>query len=62
MSIELSIVVPIYNSEKYLSERATEKVAEKENEIAVSIVQEATHAIAEYILTIIDELEYNQNN
>ena len=37
-------------------------LAEKGNEIAVSIVQEDTHAIAEYILTIIDELEYNQNN
>ena len=37
-------------------------LAEKGNKIAVAIVQEATHAIADYILTIIDALGYNNNN
>ena len=37
-------------------------LAERGNEIALSIVQEATHALAEYILTLADKLSYNEDN
>jgi N-acetylglucosamine kinase-like BadF-type ATPase len=37
-------------------------LAEKGNEIALSVVQEATHMVAEYILTLSDRLEYNEDN
>ena len=37
-------------------------LAEKGNEIAISIIQEATHAVAEYIIAIADNLEYNKNS
>ena len=37
-------------------------LAEKGNEIALSVVQEATHMVAEYILTLTDKLEYNEDN
>jgi len=37
-------------------------LAEKGNEIALSVVQEATHMVAEYILTLTDKLGYNEDN
>ena len=37
-------------------------LAEKGNEIALSVVQEATHTVADYILALIDTLEYNKQN
>ena len=37
-------------------------LAEKGNEIALSVVQEATHAVAEYILALIYTLEYSKQN
>jgi len=37
-------------------------LAENGNEIALSIIQEATHAVAEYILALTDELNYNENH
>ena len=37
------------------------ELAEKGNEIALSVVQEATHNVAEYILTLTDKLEYKEN-
>ena len=37
-------------------------LAERENEIALSVVQEATHNVAEYILTLTDKLDYKENN
>ena len=36
-------------------------LAEKGNEVALSVLQEATHAVSEYIITLTDELEYNEN-
>ena len=36
-------------------------IAERGNEIALSVVQEATHNVAEYILTLAEKLEYNEN-
>ena len=36
-------------------------LAERGNEIALSVVQEATHNVAEYILILADKLEYNEN-
>ena len=36
-------------------------LAEKGNEVALSILQEATHAVSEYIITLTDELDYNEN-
>jgi len=36
-------------------------LAEKENEVALSILQEATHAVSEYIIALTDELDYNEN-
>jgi N-acetylglucosamine kinase-like BadF-type ATPase len=38
------------------------ELAEQGNEIALSVVQEATHAVAKYIITLTDQLEYNKNN
>ena len=37
-------------------------LAEKGNKIALSVLQEATHAVAEYILALTEELNYNENN
>ena len=37
-------------------------LAEKGNEVALSVLQEATHAVSEYIITLTDELHYNENN
>ena len=37
-------------------------LAERGNEIALSVVQEATHMVAEYILILTDKLEYNEDN
>ncbi len=37
-------------------------LAEKGNGIALSVVQEATHTVADYILALIDTLEYNKQN
>ena len=36
-------------------------LAEKGNEVALSILQEATHAVSEYIIALTDELDYNEN-
>ena len=36
-------------------------LAEKGNEVALSVMQEATHAVAGYILTLAEKLEYNEN-
>ena len=36
-------------------------LAGRGNEIALSVVQEATHNVAKYILTLADKLEYNEN-
>jgi N-acetylglucosamine kinase-like BadF-type ATPase len=36
-------------------------LAEKGNEVALSIMQEATHAVSEYIIALTDELDYNEN-
>ena len=36
-------------------------LAEKGNEVALSIIQEATHAVSEYIIALTDELDYNEN-
>tara|TARA_B100001029_G_C15028895_1_gene435531 strand:- start:200 stop:1189 length:990 start_codon:yes stop_codon:yes gene_type:complete len=36
-------------------------LAENENEIAISIIQEATHAVANYIINITDELNFNSH-
>ncbi|MBC8257215.1 MAG: hypothetical protein H8E85_07910 [Candidatus Marinimicrobia bacterium] len=38
------------------------ELAEKGNEVALSIMQEATHAVSEYIIALTDELEYNENH
>ena len=32
------------------------------NEIALSVVQEATHTVADYIIALTDTLEYNKQN
>lgn len=37
-------------------------LAEKGNEVALSVLQEATHAVSEYIITLTDELEYSENH
>ena len=37
-------------------------LAEKGNEVALSVLQEATHAVSEYIITLTDELHYNENH
>ena len=37
-------------------------LAEKGNEIALSVVQEATHAVADYILALADTLRYTKKN
>ena len=37
-------------------------LAEKGNEVALSIVQEATHAVSEYIIALTDELNYNESH
>ena len=37
-------------------------LAEKGNEVALSVLQEASHAVSEYIITLTDELHYNENN
>ena len=37
-------------------------LAEKGNDIALSVVQEATHAVAEYILALADTLKYYKKN
>ena len=37
-------------------------LAEKGNEIALSVVQEATHAVAEYIIALADTLKYYKDN
>jgi len=37
-------------------------LAEKGNEIALSIVQEATHSVSEYIIALTDELDYNESH
>lgn len=37
-------------------------LAGRGNEIALSVVQEATHNVAKYILALADKLEYNENN
>ncbi len=37
-------------------------LAEKGNEVALSIVQEATHAVSEYIIALTDELDYNESH
>ena len=37
-------------------------LAEKGNEIALSVVQEATHAVADYILALADRLRYTEKN
>ena len=38
------------------------ELAEKGNEVALSVLQEATHAVSEYIIILTDELHYNENN
>jgi N-acetylglucosamine kinase-like BadF-type ATPase len=37
-------------------------LAEKGNEVALSILQEATHAVSEYIIALTDELDYNESH
>ena len=37
-------------------------MAEKGNEVALSILQEATHAVSEYIIALTDELDYNESH
>ena len=37
-------------------------LAEKGNEVALSVLQEASHAVSEYIITLTDELHYNENH
>ena len=37
------------------------ELAENGNEVALSVMQEATHAVAGYILTLAEKLEYNEN-
>jgi len=37
-------------------------LAEKGNELALSILQEATHAVSEYIIALTDELCYDENH
>jgi len=37
-------------------------LAKKGNEISLSIVQEATHGVAQYILSMLDRLEFNRTN
>ncbi len=61
------ILVEIYNRSDAIKIIAgfTEyiiKLAENGNEIALSIVQEATHGVSNYILSIIDKLNYIQPN
>ena len=36
-------------------------LAEKGNEVALSIIQEATHAVSEYIIALTDDLGYNES-
>ena len=38
------------------------QLAEAGNHVALSVVQEATHAVANYIISLTDELNYKQNN
>ena len=38
------------------------ELANKGNEIALSVIQQATHAVAQYILSITHTLEYKENN
>jgi len=38
------------------------KLAQKGNTVALSVVQEATHAVANYIISIIEEMNYNKKN
>ena len=38
------------------------QLADVGNTVALSIVQEATHAVANYIITLTDELNYSENN
>ena len=37
-------------------------LAEKGNEVALSILQEATHAVSENIIALTDELDYNESH
>ena len=37
-------------------------LAEKGNEVSVSIIQEATHAVSEYIISILEQINYDQSN
>ena len=37
-------------------------LAEDGNEVALSVIQEATHTVAGYILALTDKLEYNEDN
>ena len=37
------------------------KLAEEGNNVALSVVQEATHAVANYIISLTDELNYSKN-
>ena len=37
-------------------------LAEKGNEVALSVLQEATHAVSGYIITLTDELDYSENH
>ena len=38
------------------------KLADAGNNVAISVVQEATHAVANYITSLTDELNYTKNN
>jgi N-acetylglucosamine kinase-like BadF-type ATPase len=38
------------------------QLAESGNNVALSVVQEATHAVANYIISLTDELNYSKNN
>ena len=38
------------------------QIAQKGNEIALSVIQEATHALANYIISLTDEIEYTEKH
>ena len=38
------------------------ELAQNGNNIALSIIQEASHSIANYIISTVEELKYNENN
>ena len=38
------------------------KLAEAGNNVALSVVQEATHAVSNYIISLTDELNYSKRN